>query len=154
MSSTTVRVCDTDDLELLVREINTAKWDDANAMDAYDAPSLAAYLARQDTIFIACHERVGDQRTLLGIASGRIEMKPYGGELWLYVDEVDVCVDQRRKGAGKALMTFLIDYAKHSGCEEVWLGTEVDNDAANGLYRSLGPDDEAQVIGYTFETDE
>ena len=88
------------------------------------------------------------------MASSRIEIKPYDQELWLYVDEVDVCSDQRQKGAGKAIMSKLIEIAKDKGCEEVWLGTEVDNLPANALYRLLDPDDVANVVGYTFETDE
>jgi aminoglycoside 6'-N-acetyltransferase I len=81
-------------------------------------------------------------------------MKPYGKELWLYVDEVDVCANQRKKGAGKLIMQTLIEMAKSVGCEEVWLGTEVENAPANALYRSLDPDEVSTVIGYTYETDE
>ena len=47
----------------------------------------------------------------------------------------------------------LIEFAEQSGCEEVWLGTEVENAPANALYQSLDPDDVANVIGYTYETD-
>ncbi len=141
-----------DDLQRLVDEINQASWDDANEMSAYDVEALSAYLERQDTVFVACHERDAQGRTLLGIASSRPEIKPYDKERWLYVDEVDVCADQRQRGAGKALMRKLIEIAEHADCEELWLGTEVDNEAANALYRSLEPDEIAQVIGYTFET--
>ncbi len=89
----------------------------------------------------------------LGIASARLEIKPYDKMRWLYVDEVDVCADQRKKGAGKAIMRKLIEIARDTGCEEVWLGTEVDNQAVNALYRSLDPDDVAQVIGYAYKMD-
>ena len=103
-----------------------------------------------DTRFVACHDVGADGRTLLGIASARVEPKPYGGERWLYVDEVDVCADQRRRGAGRAMMRTLIDLARDAGCEEVWLGAERDNHAANALYRALDPDEVAEVIGYTY----
>lgn len=139
-----------EDLQQLVREINEASWDAANEMVAYDVAALSAYLRRQDTLFVACHEIGEAGRTLLGIASARLQSKPYGEEPWLYVDEVDVCADQRRRGAGKAMMHLLIERAHAAGCEEVWLGTEVDNDAANALYRSLNPGEVAQFIGYTF----
>ncbi len=62
-----------DDLVRLVAEINQAAWDPANAMSAYDVPALAAYLAQPDTRFVACHEVGADGRTLLGIASARLE---------------------------------------------------------------------------------
>ncbi|RUO34862.1 GNAT family N-acetyltransferase [Aliidiomarina soli] len=143
-----------DDLHSLVGQINCASWDEANEMSEYDYESLKRYLERSDTIFIACNEESEQGTVLLGIASSRIEMKPYRMDLWLYVDEVDVCVDQRNKGAGKLIMQTLIEIAKKEGCKQVWLGTEVDNAPANALYRSLDPDEVAEVIGYTYETDE
>lgn len=140
-----------DSLDLLAEEINSAKWDDANEIANYSASALANYLNQQDTIFLACHERVTDRRVLLGIASARVQPKPYGDERWLYVDEVDVCVDHRRRGVGKAMMKKFVELASEAGCDEIWLGTEVDNHAANALYRALDPDDVAQVVGYTYE---
>jgi ribosomal protein S18 acetylase RimI-like enzyme len=141
-----------DDLRKIVDEINHAAWDSANEMSVYDVESLSTYLGRQDTLFITCHDISSNPPTLLGIASSRIEIKPYGKDLWLYVDEVDVCSDQRRKGAGKAIMQKLIEIAHEKGCEEVWLGTEVENLAANALYLSLKPDEVSQVAGFTFKT--
>ena len=150
-----VRVITLDDnLQQLVGEINQASWDDANEMSEFDIEALSAYLERQDTLFVACHDIVESDRTLLGIASSRLEIKPYEKERWLYVDEVDVCANQRQKGAGKAIMRKLIEIANDNDCEEVWLGAEVDNQAANALYRALDPDDVAQVIGYTYEIDD
>ena len=149
-----VEVTLTDDLDSIVAEINAAEWDEDNAISPYDGDSLRAYLERQDSVFVACHETGGEAPVLMGMASGRIEMKPYQRELWLYVDEVDVCVNQRQKGAGKQIMKFLIDLAERRGCDEVWLGTEFDNEPAIALYRSLDPDDVAEVVGFTWETDE
>jgi len=142
------------DLRKIVHEINHALWDSANEMSVYDVESLSTYLEREDTLFITCHDISSDPPRLLGIASSRIEIKPYGKELWLYVDEVDVCSDQRRKGAGKAMMQKLIEIANEKGCEEVWLGAEVENMAANALYRSLKPATVSRVVGYTFEINE
>ncbi|XOV84779.1 MAG: GNAT family N-acetyltransferase [bacterium] len=140
-----------DDLERLTNQINQAAWDEANEISNYDPVSLAAYIDCQDTLFVVCHDVTTSGSTLMGMASCRFEIKPYGQERWLYVDEVDVCADQRQKGAGKAIMLKLIELAEAADCEEVWLGTEADNDAANALYRSLKPDDIGEVVGYTFE---
>ena len=139
-----------DDLEQLVAEINGAAWDEANDMGEYDADSLRMYLELPDTVLVACHEVQGAERTLLGFASGRIEMKPYDTERWLYVDEVDVAVDQRRKGAGSAIMEKLFEIGREAACIEVWLGTEVDNAAANGLYSRLAPTERETFVGYTW----
>lgn len=143
-----------DNLDELVAHINQADWDEANEMSEYDVEALAAYLERQDTLFVACYETSSERSTLLGMASARIEIKPYGKERWLYVDEVDVCADQRQRGAGKLIMQKLLEIAEDQGCEELWLGTEVDNHPANALYNSLTPDDVTKFIGYTYEIDD
>lgn len=139
-----------DDLPALVQEINQASWDDANEISAYSVQALVAYLGRPDNFFVVSYGIQDGSRKLLGVASARLQLKPYGNEPWLYVDEVDVCADERQKGAGKAMMHKLIEIARESDCEEVWLGTEVDNQAANALYASLEPDEVAQFIGYAY----
>ena len=73
-------VAENDDLNQLVDEINSALWDKDNEMSQYDTESLSAYLNRQDTVFLSCHEVVDGDRTLLGIASSRLELKSYGRE--------------------------------------------------------------------------
>ena len=146
-------ISNADDLDLLVTQINDASWDDANEMSVYSVNALEAYLERQDTVFLACHESSPASK-LLGIASGRLELKPYEKFRWLYVDEVDVCADERQRGVGRCLMNALLALAEENDCEELWLGTEADNHAANALYRSLEPDDIAEVVGYTFEFDD
>ncbi|MCR9260423.1 MAG: GNAT family N-acetyltransferase [Pseudomonadaceae bacterium] len=142
-----------DNLQKLAQDINAAAWDEGNEMSEYTSDALLAYFDRQDTLFVACYEEDA-HHTLLGIASGRFEIKPYAHERWLYVDEVDVCANHRQKGVGKAIMQKLIKLAEEADCEEVWLGTEVDNQAANALYLSLEPDDVASVVGYTYEMEE
>ena len=143
-----------DNLHDIAAEINSAAWDEDNDLVEFDADSLQFYLERQDTVFLVCFEETAAGRVLLGMASARVEVKPYAREFWLYVDEVDVCADQRKKGAGRQIMQHLISLAAERGCTEVWLGTEFDNFPANALYHSLDPDDTGSVIGYTWETDE
>jgi len=143
-----------DRLQKVVEDINASLWDDANEMVKFDVASLSAYLRRQDNIFVTCYEKQPEGEELLGIASARLAIKPYDQEYWLYIDEVDVCADQRKKGAGKAMMRKLIDYSREVGCTEVWLGTEPDNVAANALYTSLEPDEVDQFNGYTYSIKE
>ncbi len=138
-------------LQQLVEEINNASWDDDNDLPEYDVDSLQSYLNQQGTVLLVCYEKIGQQKDLLGMASGRIEVKPYQQQRWLYVDEVDVCADQRRKGAGQAIMQEMIKLARHAGCHELWLGTETDNEAAKALYQSIHPTEVEAFIGYTYE---
>ncbi|MEM7625360.1 MAG: GNAT family N-acetyltransferase [Planctomycetota bacterium] len=140
-----------DDLAKLVGDINRASWDNTNGAMSYGEDGLRAYLERQDTFLLTCYEQGEDSKKLLGIASARILIKPYAKELWLYVDEVDVCSDQRRRGVGRKMMEKLLLLARENGCEEVWLGAELKNDGANVLYHSLNPSEVSELYGYTYK---
>lgn len=142
-----------DDLPSLVEQINIAQWDEENDIYEYTIDSLKSYLQRQDTIFIVCYRVDGSVSTLAGMASARIEPKPYGVYDWLYIDEVDTCSNHRQQGVGTALMRKFLEIARENNCEEVWLGAESINIVANKFYESLQPDAIDEVIGYTFETD-
>lgn len=56
----------------------------------------------------------------------------------LYVDDLAVDDTLRRRGVASRLMNTLIAMAREQGCNEVWVATEPDNEAARGLYESLG----------------
>jgi len=144
------RISRSDDLKALVTLINSAEWDADNDVDPYSVAALESYLLKQDTVFVVALTTEGEQQ-LVGMASGRIELKPYEHMKWLYIDEVDTCANQRRKGVGRALMERLLEIAREADCEEVWLGTESDNVAAKALYQSLAPDEVDQVVGYLFD---
>jgi len=138
------------DLTDLVRQINRAKWDEENAIEDYSVASLQAYLRKQDTVFIACYCQEDGSKTLAGMASARIEHKPYNLAKWLYVDEVDTCDDYRRRGVGSAMMKALFAIAASHACSEVWLGAEKSNLVATNFYASLQPTSVDDVVGYTF----
>lgn len=60
----------------------------------------------------------------------------------LYVDEVGTASAYLRQGIATGMLTELFAWARELGCEEAWLGTELDNDAANGLYRRFGGEED------------
>ena len=151
---TVIRITPDDDLQALVNQINKGAWDADNDITPYDVESLKLFLQSQDTVFVVAYEGSESEKKFLGMASGRLEIKPYEKQRWLYVDEVDVCADLRKKGAGKAMMQKLLQIADEADCEELWLGTEVDNDAANALYTSLNPNEKEQFVGYSYWMEE
>ena len=55
----------------------------------------------------------------------------------LYVDEVGTATSHLRQGIATMMLTELFAWARELGCAEAWLGTELDNDAANALYRKF-----------------
>lgn len=66
----------------------------------------------------------------------------------LFLDEIGTGDDWRRKGIANTLMLKLFERADAEGIEEIWLGTEPDNDAANGLYQRFKHEREDAVIYY------
>ncbi|MBT5638606.1 MAG: GNAT family N-acetyltransferase, partial [Candidatus Peribacter sp.] len=108
-----------DDLETLAQKINSSAWDEDNKVEQYTSESLQAYLGKDDTLFVVCYLVDGDRRILGGMASARIEQKPYDFSKWLYIDEVDTCSNHRQKGIGTVVMKCLLDLAEENDCEEV-----------------------------------
>lgn len=64
----------------------------------------------------------------------------------LYIDEVGTASTHLRQGIARAMMEEMLAWGRELGCAEAWLGTELDNDAANGLYRAM--DGEAEQMMY------
>jgi aminoglycoside 6'-N-acetyltransferase I len=68
----------------------------------------------------------------------------------LYVDEVGTASTHRRRGIARAMMEELFAWAQDLGCSEAWLGTEVDNEPANKLYRQFAPLEDNAIQYYLF----
>lgn len=56
----------------------------------------------------------------------------------LYIDNAGVAPAFQRKGIAKRLLAEIVRLAKERSGEEMWVGTEPDNEAAIALYRSFG----------------
>jgi aminoglycoside 6'-N-acetyltransferase I len=56
----------------------------------------------------------------------------------LYLDNLGVTPSHRRQGIARRLMDQMLDLGRDLGCEEAWVGTEVDNEPARGLYARFG----------------
>ena len=64
----------------------------------------------------------------------------------LHLENVGVAETHRRRGIAAALVNEALAWGRELGCDEAWVATEVDNDAANELYRSLGSQDDPALI--------
>ena len=73
----------------------------------------------------------------VGFVSG-VEMThpDKGTEMFLY--ELAVNEDHRRRGIGRALVEALAEVARSQGCYDVWVLTEEENEAAVATYRRAG----------------
>lgn len=68
----------------------------------------------------------------------------------LYIDEVGTADSHLRQGIATALMAEIFAWGRELGCEEAWLGTEIDNTAANALYRKHAPAEDEAIQYYLF----
>ncbi|MEM9220860.1 MAG: GNAT family N-acetyltransferase [Pseudomonadota bacterium] len=72
----------------------------------------------------------------VGFASGITYVHPdKPAELW--INEVGVDGDYRRRGIGKAVVACLCRHAKSLGAAKAWVFTDAENFSARGLYGSL-----------------
>ena len=56
----------------------------------------------------------------------------------LFINEVGVAPSYRRRGVGRKLLALLLAKGEELGCGEAWVGTELENRAARGLYAAAG----------------
>jgi len=64
----------------------------------------------------------------------------------LHLENVGVAPSHRRRGIAAAMVTEALAWGRELGCDEAWVATEVDNDAANELYTSLGSQSDPALI--------
>jgi ribosomal protein S18 acetylase RimI-like enzyme len=121
-------------MEILVME----PGDDAHVLAAADLfdeePSerwTAAFLAREGHHLLLAFE--GD--LAVGFVSGVETIHPDKG-IELFVYELGVHEDHRRRGVAHALLDRLEALARERGCRGLWVATEPDNVAALATYRA------------------
>jgi len=68
----------------------------------------------------------------------------------LYIDEVGVAPAFHRRGIARRMLDEMLALGKALGCDEAWVGTEHDNQAARGLYEYRGAAAEPFVM-YVFK---
>jgi len=56
----------------------------------------------------------------------------------LFLNEIGVVEDARRRGVARALIEELKRLGRERGCAAMWVLTDEDNEAAMGLYRTTG----------------
>ena len=142
------QITENDDLVMIVEEISAAKWANDSQIDSgdYTVETLSKFINNSDSIFLVAYL----EERFAGMASAMVLDKP-NGDSWLFIDEIDVCEDFHRKGVATQMMKQLFLLASVYECDEVWLGSEIENFAANELYKSLNPIEIQEFLGYTYK---
>jgi aminoglycoside 6'-N-acetyltransferase I len=119
------------------------------APDVFDGPvdptRLAGYLGTPGHLMIIALD--GD--LVVGQCAAVIHHHP-DKPTELYVDEVGTASTHRRQGIARKLLSAMLEWGRELGCEEAWLGTELDNEEANALYRSFSPAERETMMMYAF----
>jgi ribosomal protein S18 acetylase RimI-like enzyme len=95
-----------------------------------------------------------DDGHVVGFVSAVLYVHPDKPRPELWINEVAVASNYRRRGAGKAMLSALLAFAQSAGCSEAWVLTDRRNDAAMRLYSSLGGDAASEdTVMFTFRLD-
>ena len=115
--------------------------------DDIDPAHVAAYLAEPGHLMVLA---VADSE-VVGQARGMVHRHP-DLPTELYIDNLGVTPARRREGIANRLLDELVAWGREKGCEEAWVGTEPDNEAARTLYAGRGSEAETFVM-YFYELD-
>lgn len=106
---------------------------DEDAFDEAINPGRAlAYLADTTNLMVVAI----DGGKVIGQCAAVIHRHP-DQATELYIDNLGVAETHKRQGIARELVARMFEAGRERGCKEAWVGTEPDNEAANGLYRSL-----------------
>jgi ribosomal protein S18 acetylase RimI-like enzyme len=107
------------------------------AGEVFDAPvdpkRVAAYLGEPGHIMLVA---LSGEEVIAQVAAviHRHPDKPTE----LYLDEVGVAPAFQRQGLARRMLDEMFAIGKAAGCEEAWVGTELENEPARKLYESRG----------------
>lgn len=106
------------------------------ADDVFDEPIVPAraeaYLADPTNLLMVAI----DGTTVIGQCAACIHRHP-DRVTELYIDNLGVAPTHQRRGVARELVNRMFVAGKARGCEEAWVGTEPDNEAANRLYEKF-----------------
>jgi len=100
----------------------------------FDKTVLVGYLnAPGHHLVVAMHE--GE---IIGQVAGVIHKHPDLRPMEIYIDEVAVADRFLRQGIARRMLEAMFALGKSLGCVDAWVGTELDNVAADALYTAAG----------------
>jgi aminoglycoside 3-N-acetyltransferase I len=145
-----LRPTDDDGTNQGVVDVRIERVEDATAVlaaaELFDGPPLIEaterFLAAPGHHLLFAYD---DNGRAVGMISG-VEMTHPDKGTEMFVYELSVVPEARRRGFGRALVSELAAIARRTGCYGMWVGTEPENEAALATYRGAGADEEAPFV--------
>jgi aminoglycoside 6'-N-acetyltransferase I len=123
---------------------------DRIAPDVFDEPihpeRMRAYLRTPGHLMVLAIE----EGVVVGQCAAVVHRHPDKPDE-LYIDEVGTASTHLRRGIATAMLGEIFAWGRELGCEEAWLGTELDNVEANALYEKVKSGPGERMIYYEFE---
>ena len=94
-----------------------------------DAIQLRAFVDDGRHIMVVA----ADNDTVIGMASA-VEYFHPDKQPQLWINEVGVAATHRKRGIGRRMVQALLEVANERGCTFAWLGTDIDNEAAQACF--------------------
>lgn len=108
-----------------------------DASDLFDNPVTSE--GASDSLECSGHHlllALNSENKAVGFVSG-VEMRHPDKQAEMFINELGVAIDWRKKGIARDLVRALADIARGNGIHSLWTATEPDNIAALATYRSL-----------------
>ena len=136
--STIIRIATTNDTSALAR-LNASFNETSDPAEA-----LAIRLVDPRRVDIPLLAEVDGQA--VGFACLRVVPNLFYAEMYAELTELYIEPDFRRRGLGRALVTYAEELARERGAKGLKILTGDDNDEGQGLYRRMGYKDEEEIV--------
>jgi ribosomal protein S18 acetylase RimI-like enzyme len=94
-----------------------------------DAEKVAAFVTSENHLLVVARE----DGLIVGQIRAMLHLQPDGPNQ-LYIDNLGVAPTHLRQRIASLLLREVLLWGEANCCEEAWVATELDNDAARGLY--------------------
>jgi len=107
---------------------------------------VAAFVATENHLLVVAR----DAECIIGQIRAMLHLQPDGANQ-LYIDNLGVAPTHLRRGIASLLLHQVILWGKANGCEGAWVATELDNDAARGLYGKFMTEPEQKMAYFQID---
>ena len=142
-----IKKLDSNQVSLAKELIEMFGFDDESENQTFSSDEYVRKLLKRDDFHVIVALENG--QLIGGLTAYEMQMfKRETTEMFLY--EIEVAEEHRRKGIGKALIEYLKEICLEKGIIEMFVGTEKDNIAARKLYVSTGGETDEDSVWFNY----